>query len=200
MISVYQLKPKFQNLLRPIVKKLYSLNVTANQVTILAMLLSMIIGFTVWYFSYNSFIYLILPVFLFIRMALNAIDGILAKEFGQKSKLGGILNELGDIYSDTAIFLGLWNIVCGHLVFILLIVFSIISETAGILGAVVGNGRRYDGPMGKSDRAFVISCLSILLAFRIINEKIVNIIFIIMIILLNYTIFNRIKNCLKESD
>ena len=91
MISVYQLKPKFQNLLRPIVKKLYSLNVTANQVTILAMLLSMIIGFTVWYFSYNSFIYLILPVFLFIRMALNAIDGILAKEFGQKSKLGGIL-------------------------------------------------------------------------------------------------------------
>ena len=200
MISVYQLKPKFQNLLRPIVKKLYSLNVTANQVTILAMLLSMIIGFTVWYFPYNSFIYLILPVFLFIRMALNAIDGILAKEFGQKSKLGGILNELGDIYSDTAIFLGLWNIVCGHLVFILLIVFSIISETAGILGAVVGNGRRYDGPMGKSDRAFVISCLSILLAFRIINEKIVNIIFIIMIILLNYTIFNRIKNCLKESD
>lgn len=200
MISVYQLKPKFQNLLRPIVKKLYSLNVTANQVTILAMLLSMIIGFTVWYFSYNSFIYLILPVFLFIRMALNAIDGILAKEFGQKSKLGGILNELGDIYSDTAIFLGLWNIVCSHLVFILLIVFSIISETAGILGAVVGNGRRYDGPMGKSDRAFVISCLSILLAFRIINEKIVNIIFIIMIILLNYTIFNRIKNCLKESD
>ena len=200
MISVYQLKPKFQNLLRPIVKKLYSLNVTANQVTILAMLLSMIIGFTVWYFSYNSFIYLILPLFLFIRMALNAIDGILAKEFGQKSKLGGILNELGDIYSDTAIFLGLWNIVCGHLVFILLIVFSIISETAGILGAVVGNGRRYDGPMGKSDRAFVISCLSILLAFRIINEKIVNIIFIIMIILLNYTIFNRIKNCLKESD
>ncbi len=200
MISVYQLKPKFQNLLRPIVKKLYSLNVTANQVTILAMLLSMIIGFTVWYFSYNSFIYLILPVFLFIRMALNAIDGILAKEFGQKSKLGGILNELGDIYSDTAIFLGLWNIVCNHLVFILLIVFSIISETAGILGAVVGNGRRYDGPMGKSDRAFVISCLSILLAFKIINEKIVNIIFIIMIILLNYTIFNRIKNCLKESD
>ncbi len=200
MISVYQLKPKFQKLLRPIVKKLYSLNITANQVTISAMLLSMIIGFIVWYFSYNSFIYLILPVFLFIRMALNAIDGILAKEFGQKSKLGGVLNELGDIYSDTAIFLGLWNIVSNHFVFILLIVFSIISETAGILGAVVGNARRYDGPMGKSDRAFIISCLSILFAFNIIDEKIINIIFIIIIILLNYTIFNRIKNCLKESD
>ena len=164
------------------------------------MLLSMIIGFIVWYFSYNSFIYLILPVFLFIRMALNAIDGILAKEFGQKSKLGGVLNELGDIYSDTAIFLGLWNIVSNHFVFILLIVFSIISETAGILGAGVGNARRYDGPMGKSDRAFIISCLSILFAFNIIDEKIINIIFIIIIILLNYTIFNRIKNCLKESD
>ena len=200
MISVYQLKPKFQKLLCPIVKKLYSLNITANQVTISAMLLSMIIGFIVWYFSYNSFIYLILPVFLFIRMALNAIDGILAKEFGQKSKLGGVLNELGDIYSDTAIFLGLWNIVSNHFVFILLIVFSIISEIAGILGAVVGNARRYDGPMGKSDRAFIISCLSILFAFNIIDEKIINIIFIIIIILLNYTIFNRIKNCLKESD
>ena len=37
---------------------------------------------------------LLVGPWLFVRMALNAIDGMLAREHGQKSALGGILNEL----------------------------------------------------------------------------------------------------------
>ena len=37
-------------------------------------------------------------------MALNAIDGMLAREFGQKSALGGYLNEIGDVVSDAALY------------------------------------------------------------------------------------------------
>ena len=35
-MSIYALKPKFQNLLRPIVKRLYQKGITANQVTLFA--------------------------------------------------------------------------------------------------------------------------------------------------------------------
>jgi CDP-diacylglycerol--glycerol-3-phosphate 3-phosphatidyltransferase len=40
-------------------------------------------------------------------MALNAIDGMLAKEFALKSRLGAMLNELGDVFSDAALYLPL---------------------------------------------------------------------------------------------
>jgi len=36
-------------------------------------------------------------------MALNAIDGMLAREHHMQSKLGAILNELGDVVSDTVL-------------------------------------------------------------------------------------------------
>jgi len=38
-------------------------------------------------------------------MALNAIDGMLAREFGQKSRLGACLNELCDVVSDATLYL-----------------------------------------------------------------------------------------------
>ncbi|MBE1013510.1 CDP-alcohol phosphatidyltransferase family protein, partial [Escherichia coli] len=43
MISVYQLKPRFQNLLRPGVQRLYRRGITANQVTLAACLLSLLV-------------------------------------------------------------------------------------------------------------------------------------------------------------
>ena len=49
--------------------------------------------------------FLLLPLWLFLRMALNAIDGMLAREFGQQSALGAYLNELSDVVSDAALYL-----------------------------------------------------------------------------------------------
>ena len=40
MPSIYQLKPAFQNLLRPVVERLYARGVTANQVTLSAAMVS----------------------------------------------------------------------------------------------------------------------------------------------------------------
>jgi phosphatidylglycerophosphate synthase len=38
-------------------------------------------------------------------MTLNAINGMLARECHQQSRLGAILNELGDVLSDIALYL-----------------------------------------------------------------------------------------------
>ena len=43
-MSIYQLKPAFQNLLRPLVKRLEQRGITANQVTLFACGLSLILG------------------------------------------------------------------------------------------------------------------------------------------------------------
>ena len=75
-MSIYSLKSRFQALLRPIVRALHRLGATANQVTIAAAVISVTIGLLLIRAPRTWF--LIVPVWMLIRMALNAIDGMLA--------------------------------------------------------------------------------------------------------------------------
>jgi CDP-diacylglycerol--glycerol-3-phosphate 3-phosphatidyltransferase len=107
-------------------------------------------------------VFLLMPAWLFLRMALNAIDGMLAREFGQKSPLGAYLNELSDVVSDAALYLPFARLVPFDLASVgLVILLAALSEMAGALGPMVGAPRRYDGPMGKSDRAFAFGALGL---------------------------------------
>lgn len=164
-MSIYELKPKFQNLLRPLVKRLYNVGITANQVTLTACILSILLGVLLTKFANISALFFLLPIWMFLRMALNAIDGMLAREFNQKTPLGGYLNEASDVISDTALYLPFafvapfdWGVIS------LVIFLAFMSEFLGVLGQVHGSGRRYDGPMGKSDRAFVFGLIGTIYA------------------------------------
>lgn len=163
MASVYDLKPRFVALLRPLAGRLAGAGITANAVTLAAMADSVIVGSVLALWPEWHVLWLVLPVFLFLRMAANAIDGILAREFAMKSRLGAILNEVGDVVSDAALYLPFALLPGGGGSWVVLAVtVAIIGEMTGILGQVVGQGRRYDGPMGKSDRAVVFGLLGLL--------------------------------------
>jgi CDP-diacylglycerol--glycerol-3-phosphate 3-phosphatidyltransferase len=134
-LSIYALKPKFQPLLRPLATGLANAGVTANQVTLAAAVVSVALGLTVAYLAPERWPFLLIPLWMFVRMAFNAIDGMLAREFGQKSRLGAYLNELTDVVSDAALYLpfpfvapfsALWTGV--------VILLAVISEFAGVLG------------------------------------------------------------------
>jgi CDP-diacylglycerol--glycerol-3-phosphate 3-phosphatidyltransferase len=199
MISIYELKPKFQNLLRPLVKKLATIGVTANQVTIFAMILSIVTGLIIYTFSSNPIVFLIVPIILFVRMALNAIDGMLAREHDMKSALGNYLNELGDVISDLALYLPFAFLVGVSKPLLFAVVFlAIISEMTGVMGVVVGASRRYDGPMGKSDRAFVFGVLAILFACGIAAGWWTSIVLVVLSLLIVLNIVFRIIRALKE--
>lgn len=162
MPSIYQLKPAFQNLLRPLTRTLYQVGVTANQVTVAAAAMSVGYGAALWLCSDSRALWLGLPVVLFVRMALNAVDGMLAREFGQQSRLGAFLNELCDIVSDAALILGFASLAPGlTLVCAVFALVASLSETAGVCAQAQGGSRRYDGPLGKSDRAFLMGALGL---------------------------------------
>ena len=161
-MSIYALKPQFQNLLRPAVRALHAAGVTANQVTVLACALSVLLGLVLYLYADRSALFYLLPLWFFLRMALNAVDGMLAREFGQQSRLGGYLNEVTDIVADAMLYLPFVLLVPqGALAVGVVIFLAALTETVGILGQVHGNGRRYDGPVGKSDRAFVFGALGL---------------------------------------
>lgn len=199
MPSIYDLKPKFQNLLRPIVEKLAVAGVTANQVTVAAMLLSFLAGGLIGLFPSQNWLLLTIPIVLFLRMALNAIDGMLAREHDMKSSLGAILNELGDVLSDAALYLPLAYIagLNGALV-VLVVLMAVISEMTGVVAIQIGAQRRYDGPMGKSDRAFVFGVIGLILGLGYEAQFWINIVLLIVLLLLCLTVFNRSRRALAE--
>jgi CDP-diacylglycerol--glycerol-3-phosphate 3-phosphatidyltransferase len=105
LATIYDLKPKFQALLRPAAASLARAGVTANAVTIAALVLSVAQGLWIALQPGAALPLLVLPVSLFVRMALNAVDGIMAKEHGQATSRGAVLNELSDVISDAALYL-----------------------------------------------------------------------------------------------
>ncbi|MBE9609921.1 CDP-alcohol phosphatidyltransferase family protein [Chitinilyticum piscinae] len=199
MPSVYQLKPRFQALLRPLTNTLARAGVTANQITLLAMLLSLAVAGTLTFAALPPQGWLILPVLLFVRMALNAIDGMLAREHGQQSALGGIYNEVCDIVSDTALFIP-FALLHAQTAWLVLAVafFAVVSEYIGVLGPMLKASRRYDGPMGKSDRATLLGALALVQAFAGLGSLLLLWAMLAMLALLLVTCVNRARQILRE--
>lgn len=200
MITIYDIKPKFQQLLRPIVKILYNLGATPNHVTLFTCLATISYSVFLYLNINNPIVWFGLPIFLFFRMALNAIDGIMAKEFNMQSNIGAVLNELTDIISDSILFIAFLGFVFADPISIsILILTSILTEVSGIYMQVLFKKRRYDGPLGKSDRAFVLGFCGLLIGFKGVNVDYLNLMFNIMIALTLYTSYNRIKNGFNQS-
>jgi len=201
MASVYDLKPAFQRLLRPAVETLARKGVAANQVTISALLLSLLTGLAIMANAERPAILLLLPIVLFLRMALNAIDGMLAREHDQKTRLGAVLNELGDVISDTALYLPLAavNGFDPRLIALIVLV-SALSEMTGVLTQTVGASRRYDGPMGKSDRAFVFGTLGLVLGLGVRPDDWLIWVQVALLALLALTVYNRVRRGLAEGS
>lgn len=197
-ISVYNLKKRFQNLLMPLCEKMNSLGITPNQITIGTMIGSIIFSLLFYKFSEYRILFLIVPLFFLKRMALNALDGMIANRFNKKTNLGIFINEIGDIVADTVFFFCFFSVLNINMVLSMLFIFlGILSEYTGITAMQVDGKRHFEGPMGKSDRAFFISLLSIFIFFRLDN-KYIEYFIILGIGLLFLTIYNRIKSSLKN--
>lgn len=197
-MTLYDLKPRFQSLLRPLADALARRGITANHVTLSAIILSIATGLLLAYAG-DPRLFWLLPVVLLIRMGLNAIDGMIAREHNQMSTLGMFLNELGDVVSDTALILpfafigfGTWGVVAFAIA-------AILSEFAGVLAIAAGGQRRYDGPMGKSDRALALSVVAIIVSAGMqLPASLVDFIFPALAFAALLTMGNRVRKALKR--
>jgi CDP-diacylglycerol---glycerol-3-phosphate 3-phosphatidyltransferase len=201
MPSIYDLKPAFQNLLRTAVRGLAHVGITANQVTLAAMALSFATGAVIALNPKQPGWLLLLPLVMFLRMALKAVDGMLAREYNQKSRLGAVLNELCDVLSDAALYLPLALISGFNAALIVVIVLlATLSEMTGVLMQTLGASRRYDGPMGKSDRAFVFGWLGLVIGLGLPRGYWLTALLAVVAGLLVLTIVNRVRRGLREGQ
>ena len=200
MATIYDLKPQFQKLLRPVAAALAKRRIRANDVTLGALLLSIAQGAWLALDPTSRWPLLALPVTLFLRMAMNAIDGLMAKEHGQATLAGAVLNELSDVIADAALYLPFALIPGLNAPLVVLVVIAgVIAEMAGALGPMLGAKRCYAGPFGKSDRAFAFGLLAVLLGVGLTPGLWSTLYVGALLVLSALTGFNRARRIVAEA-
>lgn len=198
MITLYTLKPAFQCLLRPVAHWLHGCAISANQVTLAALLLAAVTAGILALGPLPALLWLLPPVLL-LRMALNALDGMLAREFQQTTALGAILNELGDVLADALLYLPLLGVpAVAPAPVVALVWLALLSEFCGVVAVQIGARRRYDGPMGKSDRALLLGAIAVLLAGGVPAGAWLTAVLWVANALLAWTAVNRLRAALRE--
>jgi CDP-diacylglycerol--glycerol-3-phosphate 3-phosphatidyltransferase len=133
-------------------------------------------------------------------MALNAIDGLLAREHRQQSRLGAVLNELGDVLSDAALYLPFALVPGVPATLVTLVVLAgVLVEMSGVLAVQVGAGRRYDGPLGKSDRAVLFAVVALLLGVGVTPGLWLQLLLGLALLLSAWTLLRRVRHALAET-
>jgi CDP-diacylglycerol--glycerol-3-phosphate 3-phosphatidyltransferase len=117
-----------------------------------------------------------------------------------KSPLGAFLNELGDVVSDAALYLP-FALLPGvdALVAVFAVFAAMLTEFTGVVALQAGATRRYDGPLGKSDRAFVYGAMGLLLGLGIAAGIWTTIALWCVLLLSLATIGNRLRQALRAS-
>jgi phosphatidylglycerophosphate synthase len=142
-----------------------------------------------------------------LRLLCNLFDGMVAIEGGFKTKAGEIFNELPDRFSDAFIFIGAaysvpefaWTHELGWAAAVL----SVATAYVRALGASMGAGQQFVGPMAKQQRMATMTgaCLATALApmWRPLS-RLVPIALAIVVAGCVVTIFRRCRRIAREME
>ena len=196
-MSIYAIKPKFQQLLSPI--KLFCINnsITPTMLNTSGVVFSTLAGVVLLFSNNYPLLNLSIPVLVLARTATNALDGMVARETGVDSKWGIYLNELFDRVSDLILFTLI--VISGHGLVALsstMLAMSVLVTFTGVLTQTAGGKRNNLGIMGKPDRMFVIGAIAVGDLLGIPN--IWNIGLAIMVVGGMATVITRVKASYKE--
>lgn len=161
-MGIYRIKPRFQQALGGAQRALVRRRVHPDYLTIGALLLSICGGVALWGSHWSRWLVLLVPLVAMGRTALNALDGLVARDLGLARPWGEVLNELCDRLADVALFTGVALAVGSDArLGAITIVVMLLSSYLAILSKAAGGRRQYGGVMGKADRMIFLSVVSV---------------------------------------
>jgi phosphatidylglycerophosphate synthase len=126
------------------------LGVHPDTISYLSILASALAALCFWKSGQAPVFLFIAPLFCYVRLWCNMLDGMVALAVGKASWRGEILNDLPDRISDVLIFAGVahsgWmNPIIGYWAAI----FALLTAYVGMFGQAVGVQREFSGVMSK---------------------------------------------------
>jgi phosphatidylglycerophosphate synthase len=134
------------------------LGISPDAISYSSILAALGAGLCFWKSGRNTWLLLIAPLFCYLRLWFNMLDGMVAVATGKASARGEIVNDLPDRISDVIIFIGvaysgLMNPVIGYWTAIL----SLFTAYVGLFGQAIGGQREFGGIMSKPWRMVALS-------------------------------------------
>jgi phosphatidylglycerophosphate synthase len=128
-----------------------------DAISYLSIVAALIAAICFWKSGARSWLLIIAPVFCYLRLWFNMLDGMVAFEAGKASRRGEILNDLPDRVADIVIFIGvahsgLMNPLIGYWAAIL----AVLTSYVGLFGQALGVQRQFGGIMSKPWRMVVL--------------------------------------------
>ncbi|MBI4337921.1 MAG: CDP-alcohol phosphatidyltransferase family protein [Chloroflexi bacterium] len=161
-MGIYGVKPQFQRALRAVERPLVRRHVHPDVLTFSALGLSLVGGLALYGSRWTPWALLAVPAVALLRIALNALDGMVARDLGVARPWGEVLNEVCDRLSDVAFFGGLAQApeVSTPLA-VAVLVFMLLNSFLGVVSKAAGGPRQYGGVMGKADRMLLLALASV---------------------------------------
>src|SRR5205809_3939978 len=118
------------------------LGIPPDAISYLSIVAALAAALCFWKSGRNLWLLVIAPLFCYLRLWFNMLDGMVAVAAGKASARGEIVNDLPDRISDVIIFSrvaqrGLINPLIGYWTAI----FSLFSAYVGLFGQAIGAGR-----------------------------------------------------------
>jgi len=102
-----KLKQRVQFWITAEAKLTHSIGLTPNQVSAIGIVLAVISAFTYWTWRFHIFLLILAPLLLLASGFCDALDGALARLYGEATAFGGFLDSLLDRYADAIVFCGI---------------------------------------------------------------------------------------------
>jgi CDP-diacylglycerol--glycerol-3-phosphate 3-phosphatidyltransferase len=199
MPTLYDIKPAFVRSLDPAISFCARRGITPNALTAAALALSVGMGAVLAFFPKERLALGAVAAFFLLRMALNAMDGALARRTGQSTPEGEVFNEVADVLADSVLYLPLIFVSSASPIAVVLFAFlAAMSELCGVLPKTAGFARRYDGPLGKSDRALAVGLYLVAVAAGVPRGGWETVFFALLDALLVLTCANRLRKGLAR--
>jgi phosphatidylglycerophosphate synthase len=128
-------------------------------ISYLSIVAALIAAICFWKSGGTRWLLLIAPLFCYLRLWFNMLDGMVAFAARNASRRGEILNDLPDRVSDVVIFAGvahsgLMNPLIGYWAAI----FAVLTAYVGLFGQALGVERQFGGLMSKPWRMVALHC------------------------------------------
>lgn len=146
-------------------ERLVSSGITPNQVSVASTIFATFGAFGLWQMPLNTgglfYLWLLAAAFgIQMRLVCNLIDGLMAVESQMKTPTGELFNDLPDRFSDILLLLGaglaaqsFFGLALGAGASLL----AVLTAYVRVLGASMGAGHFFSGPMAKQHRMFILN-------------------------------------------
>lgn len=187
--------------------------VRPNTISVAGVLLAALAGVCLWSAGetatgwHRSALFILAVCGMQLRLLCNLFDGMVAIEGGFKTKSGEIFNELPDRFSDAFIFIGAaysipeiaWTRELGWTAAVL----AVVTAYVRALGASMGAGQQFIGPMAKQQRMALMTLACVLVAFAPIWPFLLRLITLALALVVAgclVTIFRRCRRIAQEME